>query len=230
MADVKTHPAKFTGEQLFHILQHLPETKRSERTGTTSVFDPFAGVGTVNALHLGSPNKLTVTGMEIEPEWADQSPVVETGDSLTYMALTRKRYDAVVTSPAYGNRMADSYDGRDGSDRNTYRIALGRPLDGDNGAQYHFTSGKMDGYKDFHREAIDGMVRVTRKGGRVIVVVKNFIKGGEVMDVVGWWRDELRDAGLTEIAWIPIEAGGLGYGANRDERVKYEYVLVWEKP
>ena len=59
--------------------------------------------------------------------------------------------------------------------------------------------------------------------------VKNFIRDGDLVDVVGWWRDELRAAGLTEIAWIPIEAGGLGYGANREARVKYEYVLVWEK-
>ncbi len=225
MTEIKTHPAKFTGEQLFHIYDHLPDSTDSS---TCSVFDPFAGVGTVSALN-EHDRRVKVTGMEIEPEWADQSPIVETGDSLTYMALTRKRYDAVVTSPAYGNRMADSYDGRDGSKRNTYRISLGRKLDDQNGARLHFTSMKMDGYKDFHREAIDGMVRVTRKGGRVIVVVKNFIANGKVMDVVGWWRDELRDAGLTEIAWIPIEAGGLGYGANRDERVKYEYVLVWEK-
>ena len=216
-----THPAKFTGEQLFHIWEHLPGSLREKRT----VFDPFAGVGTVSALHEYDRN-VTVTGMEIEPEWADQSPIVMTGDSIAYMALTRKRYDAVVTSPAYGNRMADSYDGRDGSNRNTYRIALGRPLDEQNGAALHF--GKA--YTDFHNEAIQGMVRVTRKGGRVIVVVKNFIRNGEVMDVAGWWRHELGMHGLTEIAYIPIKAGGLGYGANRDARVEYEYVLVWEKP
>ena len=223
MTDTKTHPAKFTGEQLFHVWDHLPGY-----TKKLTVFDPFAGVGTVSALHEHDRN-ITVTGMEIEPEWADQSPIVTTGDSLEYMATTRKRYDAVVTSPAYGNRMADSYDGRDGSDRNTYRIALGRELDEENGARFHFTEHISDEYKDFHAEAIEGMVRITRKGGRVIVVVKNFIRDGEVVDVVGWWRGELRRAGLVEMAWIPIEAGGLGYGANRDERVKYEYVLVWEK-
>jgi len=73
------------------------------------------------------------------------------------------------------------------------------------------------------------MVRVTRAGGRVIVVVKNFIKDGEVVNVVDWWREEFQYRELTEIAFIPIEAKGLGFGANRDERVKYEYVLVWEK-
>ncbi len=211
-----THPAKFTEEQLFHIKGHLP-------VGKITVFDPFAGVGTVAVL--GENPIITVTGMEIEPEWADQSPIVETGDSIEYMLSTRKRYDAVVTSPAYGNRLSDSYDGRDGSVRNTYRIALGRPLDEQNGARLSF----HDEYKDFHTEAIEGMVRVTRKGGRVIVVVKNFIRVGEVVDVVGWWRSALHDAGLTEQAWIPIEALGMGYGSNRDERVKYEYILVWEK-
>ena len=215
-----THPAKFTDEQLFHIKGHLP-------VGKITVFDPFAGVGTVAVL--GENPIITVTGMEIEPEWADQSPVVITGDSLAYMAWTRQRYDAVVTSPAYGNRLADSYDGRDGSKRNTYRIALGRTLDEKNAAQFHFSHLEDDEYKEFHRDAIQGMVRVTRKGGRVIVVVKNFIRAGFVMDVVGWWRRELEAAGLTEQAWIPIEAQGMGYGSNRDERVKYEYILVWEK-
>ena len=223
-----THPAKFTGEQLFHIYDHLPTlSSHLSRLGPT-VFDPFAGVGTVADLREHDA-RVIVTGMEIEPEWADQSPIVETGDSLTYMALTRKRYDAVVTSPSYGNRMADSYDGRDGSVRNTYRIALGRPLDEQNGARLAFTDAPWDEYKDFHAEAIDGMVRVTRKGGRIIVVVKNFIRDGEVVDVVGWWRAQFKARSLTEMAYIPIKAGGLGYGANRDERVEYEYVLVWEK-
>ncbi len=224
MTDTVTHPAKFTGEQLFHIRNHLPTLPTHVSRLKTTVFDPFAGVGTVSALHEDDRN-IVVTGMEIEPEWADQSPIVETGDSLTYMMLTRKRYDAVVTSPAYGNRMADSYDGRDGSKRNTYRTHLGRPLDEQNGARFQFSQE----YKDFHMDAIEGMVRVTRKGGRVIVVVKNFIRDGEVVNVVDWWREALSYMGLTEIAWIPIEAGGLGYGANRDERVEYEYVLVWEK-
>ncbi len=214
-----THPAKFTKEQLFHIYNHLPEF-----TDEISVFDPFAGVGTISALNEHDRN-VFVTGMEIEPEWADQSPVVITGDSLAYMAWTRQRYDAIVTSPAYGNRLADSYDGRDGSKRNTYRIALGRPLDEQNGARFQFS----EEYKDFHMDAIEGMVRVTKPGGRVIVVVKNFIRDGEVVDVVNWWREALAYMGLTEQAWIPIEALGMGYGANRDERVKYEYILVWEK-
>ncbi len=214
-----THPAKFTTEQLFHIWDHLPSYQDK-----ITVFDPFAGVGTVTILSHYDRN-ITVTGMEIEREWADQNIHIMTGDSIAYMALTRDRYDAVVTSPAYGNRMADSYDGRDGSKRNTYRVALGRPLDEQNGARLAF-NGK---YKDFHSRAIEGMVRVTKDGGRVIVVVKNFIRDGELVDVVDWWRSELAANLLTEVAFIPIEAKGLGYGANRDERVKYEYVLVWEK-
>ncbi len=225
MTEIKTHPAKFTTEQLALVYAYLPAFNRKK----LAVFDPFAGVGTVSALNETNRN-IKVVGMEIEPEWADQSPDVMTGDSITYMMLTRDRYDAIVTSPSYGNRMADSYDGRDGSKRNTYRVALGRSLDEQNAAQFHFSHLEDDEYKEFHREAIQGMVRITRKGGRIILVVKNFIKDGFEMDVVGWWRQELEAAGLQEVAFVPIEAGGLGYGANRDERVKYEYVLVWEKP
>jgi len=113
VTDIKTHPAKFTAEQLFHIRDQLPEIKSHTSDHMITVFDPFAGVGTVTELRSHDRN-IVVTGMEIEPEWAEQSSVVYTGDSITFMALTRDRYDAVVTSPAYGNRMADSYDGETG--------------------------------------------------------------------------------------------------------------------
>ena len=56
-------------------------------------------------------------GYEIEPEWADQARAnglcVTTGDC-RQMHYPDAMFDAICTSPTYGNRMADHHEARDG--------------------------------------------------------------------------------------------------------------------
>ena len=61
------------------------------------------------------------------PEWATQSPLTVVGNALDVAALCPVT-DCIVTSPCYGNRMADHHDAKDSSRRITYKHKLGRDM------------------------------------------------------------------------------------------------------
>ncbi len=92
---VKGHPAQFSAEVLEVLLQVLPALP-DEIT-----YDPFAGAGQYLA-------RLGMTGGELEPEWAAMSPLCEVADALDQSTYP-EGIGRVVTSPVYGNRMADTY-------------------------------------------------------------------------------------------------------------------------
>jgi tRNA G10 N-methylase Trm11 len=76
--------------------------------------------------------------------------------------------DAIVTSPTYGNRLADHHRASDPLLRRSYTHDLGRPLHSEN-------SGAMqwgDAYRAFHRRAWAEAVRVLKPGGRFVLNVK----------------------------------------------------------
>ena len=81
-----------------------------------------------------------------------------------------------MTSPTYGDRLADHHDARDGSVRHSYKHDLGRDLHPDN-------SGAMQwgpAYRDFHTAAWVEVRRVLRPGGRFVLNVKDHVRGGVV--------------------------------------------------
>src|SRR3990167_7947475 len=151
------HPAKFGDAVLDAAVQllyrvHAPGAKTDG--GPMTILDPFAGVGKVHRLR--DYGFLTI-GVEIEPEWADQSPHTVVGDALD-LPWPNAHFDAICTSPSYGNRMADHHDAKDGSPRHTYRHYLGRPLSPHN-------SGAMQWgreYRAFHRRAWAEAARVLK--------------------------------------------------------------------
>jgi SAM-dependent methyltransferase len=164
--DKDNHPAKFSD-----IL--LPIFSK-ELQGYNKILDPFAGTG---KLRLVRPDAFL---LEIEPEWAMCSGAT-VGDAL---ALPWKNgvFDAVCTSPTYGNRMADHFTDHQKNKnytRNTYRHALGRPLSANN-------SGRMqwgDNYRDFHKKAWVEVWRVLRPGGKFVLNVSDHIRKGVVQEV-----------------------------------------------
>jgi hypothetical protein len=107
------HPARYSPAILVNIREEL---KRIEGP----VLDPFAGTGRIHLL-----GRDDTVGIEIGPEWAQLHQRTFRGDA-TELPFSDETFGAVAISPCYGNRMADLYDGRDGSRRHTYRIALGR--------------------------------------------------------------------------------------------------------
>ncbi len=129
---------------------------------------------------------LDIIGIEIEPEWAALSSGIRVGNALA-LDLPTASVDAVVTSPAYGNRMADHHNARDGSPRHTYRHALGRPLHPQNAGALQWGPGKAgDAYRAFHARAWREARRVLRPGGLLILNLKNHIRVGCEQDVTFW--------------------------------------------
>lgn len=112
----RKHPAKYSPEIMDVIAKwcyrNLPER--------SSVLDPFAGVGRIHQLSgedaLAAPQE--TYAIELEPEWAIQSAVegdTWCGDMFDFASRDiddrpwRFLFDAIITSPTYGNRMADNH-------------------------------------------------------------------------------------------------------------------------
>lgn len=204
------HPARFSNALLPVIDELLGDAK--------TVLDPFAGVGRIHEL-----NRLTV-GVEIEPEWAATHPNTLEGDA-TKLWFHDATFDAIATSPTYGNRMADNYDGRDGSKRNTYRTALGHDLDKNN-------SGGMQwglDYRALHWVAYGEAIRVLKPGGRFVLNMKDHIRKGERVHVTDWHIEALQLWGLRLDTRRRVPLRGNRFGANADLRIDYEEViLLWK--
>lgn len=214
-ANARPHPAKFSTE-ILDVLRPLMERLPGP------ILDPFAGTGRIHEL-----GRTDTIGVEIEPEWAEQHERTLCGDSRRLTTLfERYSIGSIVTSPAYGNRMADSYDGRDGSRRSTYRIALGRPLTDGNGAGLHFG----DDYRELHRVVWREAFAVLRTGGELVVNVSDFIRNGDVVPVVEWHRETILAIGFELVETMTIPTRRMGHGANRELRVPGERLLRFRKP
>lgn len=102
------NPAKFS-DRVLHVIEPLVETERIRLGREPRILDPFAGVGKVHILGTQT------YGIEIEPEWAQQHPRTHVGDSRNLIKLLsrRKRFDMVITSCTYGNRMADHHNAQE---------------------------------------------------------------------------------------------------------------------
>jgi len=101
-APPRPHPATYSDGVTVVIAELL---RRFVPTGSL-VVDPFAGTG---GIHVHAPEWDT-RGVELEPEWANQHPRTVVGDALA-LPWGAHEVQAIVTSPCYGNRMADTYMG-----------------------------------------------------------------------------------------------------------------------
>jgi tRNA G10 N-methylase Trm11 len=241
------HPAMFSRE----LIGPLADTIR----GRASVVDPFAGTGRIHAIaeEAGVPRSV---GIELEAEWAnadvfrgpERTQIV--GDSLFVLpTLGAESFEAVLTSPAYGNRMADKHEAKDackscdgsgvvGSDdcrackglglsrRNTYRHRLGRALSANNGGGLQWGPE----YRDLHRSIWKAAAAVLAPGGVFVVNCSNHIRMGELVDVCAWHRKTLIDLGLVFERTIEVETRRQRHGANAHVRVAGELIMICSKP
>lgn len=212
------HPAKFRDD---HI-----EVAREMLSGkATCVLDPFAGVGRVHALR----PEFTTWGIEIEAEWSNQSFYTLCGDStnlrnsLLKVGLHPSLFDAAFTSPAFGNRMADSHDAKDGSRRNTYRHALGRPLHPNNSGGMQWTDPE---YKKLH-ESVWGQVTELPRARWFVLNIKDHIRKGERQRVTDWHVETLLAMGWEVEKQVEMDSSGNRDGANSKLRVDYESMILF---
>lgn len=212
MTSVPPHPARFSQkvmEAVVGVLGARPELR---------ILDPFVGVGTVHRLPYWT------VGVEIEPDWAAADYRTFVGDA-TALPFDAASFDAVVTSPCYGNRMADHHEARDPSLRHTYRHYLGRPLSPDSAGALQWG----DAYQELHRRAWAEVFRVLRRGGLCLVVVSDHVRKGQRERVVDWHLSTLLDTGFSVDQVLSIGTRRMRHGANARLRVLDEKVLVVQR-
>lgn len=227
--ELPPHPAKFT-ESILERVRPIVEAEATLLGRPIEVFDCFAGTGKIHQLASG---QIRTVGVELEPEWAAYHPDTIVGDSTDLPDEWTGRFDVLVTSPAYANRMADRYAGDpSGSRRHTYRIDLGRPLSDNSGAALQWG----DAYRELHEKVYREVRRVLRPasastwGALAVVNVSDHIRQGERVPVVDWHEECLTVLGFSTIERIKVPTPRQRHGANGHLRVDHEELLVLRAP
>lgn len=237
--EVKRHPAKFSKSVLDELNAWLLKDHPAWSAVAKTLYDPFAGVGKVFELQR---RNLVVYGTEIEREWAEQHPegmvcidafeFMKSGSGYQHFDLAGRLlsvppggFDYIVTSPTYGNRMADHHQAKDGSKRHTYKHYLGRDLSEMNSGQLQWG----DEYRDFHRAAWKACYKVTRPGGKILVNVKDHIRKGARQLVVDFHINALTAAGYVVTDAVKVDTPGMKHGENGEVRVDGEWIVIAQK-
>lgn len=211
------HPAAFSNALMPVMAMRLRD---SVGPGAT-VLDVFAGTGRIHELF----PEFDTTGVEIEPEWALLHNRTLIGDAL-HLEFASGVWDAICTSPTYGNRMADHHEAKDASKRITYRHKLGRALHPNNSGQLQWG----DKYREFHTAAWQEAIRVLRPGGAFVLNIKDHVRDFKVVPVSEWHATTLAQLGLRLDALDIVPVPNMGFGANGNLRTNNEYIFTFHKP
>lgn len=216
------HPARYSRGLLEQVSVLLPANRWKR------VLDPFAGTGRI--FDLAEYGDYSITAVEIEAGteivWKDMHPELLQGDA-TSLDFFDEVFQAVVTSPCYGNRMGDHHDAQDASRRNTYAHTLGRlPSEGSAAVMQW-----GEEYRQLHTQAWREVWRVLDADGRMILNIKDHVRGGSVAGVAGWHITALQEIGFDLFTVVAVAAPGNRNGANAELRAgNAELLCVFDKP
>lgn len=213
------HPATYSEHFIEIFAKYLHDKK--------NVYDPFGGTGKISLIkEHGFQGKIYCS--EIEPEWTNVYKSVDTWfivDSAKTEFISDEFFEAICTSPTYGNRMADHFESKDSSKRITYRHGLGRNLTDGN-------TGKMQWgqkYQDKHIEIYVELYRVLQKNGLFILNISDHIRAGKIVPVSEWHKKTLETIGFKLQETLNIETKRMGFGENSKLRVSSEQIFIFTK-
>ena len=204
------HPAKYTNSLLPIFLKYLNDKKM--------VLDPFAGTGKLKEI---IPRAILI---EIEPEWALMNGAI-VADS-QYMPFPDKTFDAICTSPTYGNRMADHFTDHQTQKsyiRNTYRHCLGRILNSNNSGRMQWGSA----YRQLHINVWNECKRVLKNNSIFILNISNHIRSGEHIEVSEWHVEVLKSINFKLVKEHKVKTPRQRFGKNSELRVNYESIFIF---
>jgi tRNA G10 N-methylase Trm11 len=207
------HPAKYSSSLLSVFDKYLPKTGK--------ILDPFAGVGV--GLKSIRPKCFL---LEIEFEWASFCGGV-VGDAVQ-MPFKCGTFDAICTSPTYGNRMADNFVDKQinkGYKRYTYRHFLGRELSPNNSGAMQWGAR----YRELHSKAWKECSRVLKHNGMLVLNISDHIRKGEVIPVAEWHENTIKSLGFTLELKLKVATQRQRHGVNRNIRVSHENILIFTK-
>jgi hypothetical protein len=223
-----SHPARYSPELVDLFRTILAEYG----IPGDNILDPFAGTGRVHELQTDGWDTV---GIELEPEWADLHPDTRVGDA-TDLPFDPESFGAIITSPTYGNRLADSHNATDPERRRSYTHDLGRDLGDTNTGTLHWrtsppgreAAGSLD-YRTMHEKAWGEAVLVLAPGGLFILNCCDHVRDGLVQPVTAWHCWALGRLGLDYVESRSVPTRKLRQGANGDLR-EQEQVHVFRKP
>ena len=223
------HPAKYSDPILPVLARYVD--------GARTILDPFAGTGRVGLLrqHLRGP--VWIYGREIEAEWAAEAAGngcdhVSVGDSRC-LPWGKGVFEAVTTSPAYGNRMADACDWAPGRKHSTYTSALRETVGDPTRDLRPGNAGALqwgDAYRRLHREVWAECWRVLRPGGRLVLNVADHYRDGKLQGVPKWHVSALLGIGFHTLDVAEVETQRYGFGANADLRAPELVICLYRPP
>ena len=218
------HPAKYSDALLPFIAHYLQ--------GAANVLDPMGGSGKLAKIKAYGYRGRVICN-DLEPEWAARENVAngyavdlwQHSDAAAMTWAADAAFDAIATSPTYGNRMADHHNARDASRRITYRHKLGRALHPENTGAMQWGAAYRHKHLAIYRECL----RVLKPGGLFVLNVSDHIRGGRRVYVSKWHLDALRGLGMRLRGCHAIKTPRNRFGANARARCAAEYVFVLVK-
>ena len=218
----RKHPAKYS-EPILEAAAKLLDPSH------VRILDPFAGVGRIHHFGLFVPWEVETIGIEIEEGWALEHPKTICGNALDVVQIFGAcdlggAVDAIVTSPTYGNRMADSHNAKDGSYRRSYTHDLGAKLAVGN------TGGMQWGrnYQSAHTGIWMALRHVLRPGGRLVLNISDHIRGGKRQYVSAWHVRILTEIGFRLADCTRVVTKRHKRGSNAEARVGSELVMAFD--
>ena len=228
----RAHPATYT-KGLLPIFADIIATHLEHDFGATKILDPMAGEGSIfdlrDELHRRNRRGIIIEASDVHPWHHGRRDhrgdrLVQTADA-TALEWDDEDFDVIVTSPPYGNRMADKLS-VDGDHRHTYADRRGEdagPTD---------TSGMQWGnaYRTTMATIWAELFRVLRGDGLLILNCKDHIRDGHYIDVTGFNAGALVRLDLVPVATRFLVTPGVQGVENADARTPGEYVIAFRKP